>query len=156
MDGNDFMMDQQTNDDFEEEIYDEDRYDALNDETFGNDMSDGDWETDHEKYAKFDEVTKKRWPDGTENDDYLTTSAIEPNVFTESLKSLPELERELRQLHTYNHQFDIPPPLQYQNTYNFANQSMCMNLPSNNCGPIRRPIPVQGSNSTSRVKYYIL
>ncbi|XP_025409185.1 protein PAT1 homolog 1 isoform X2 [Sipha flava] len=150
MDGNDFMMDQQTNDDFEEEIYDEDRYDALNDETFGNDMSDGDWETDHEKYAKFDEVTKKRWPDGTENDDYLTTSAIEPNVFTESLKSLPELERELRQLHTYNHQFDIPPPLQYQNTYNFANQSMCMNLPSNNCGPIRRPIPVQGSNSTSR------
>lgn len=29
----------QTNDDFEEEIYDEDRYDALNDETFGNDMS---------------------------------------------------------------------------------------------------------------------
>lgn len=26
-------------DDFEEEIYDEDKYDALNDETFGNDMS---------------------------------------------------------------------------------------------------------------------
>lgn len=26
---------------------------------------DGDWETDHEKYAKFDEVTKNRWPDGT-------------------------------------------------------------------------------------------
>lgn len=27
------------NDEFEEEIYDEDKYDALNDETFGNDMS---------------------------------------------------------------------------------------------------------------------
>lgn len=27
------------NEDFEEEIYDEDKYDALNDETFGNDMS---------------------------------------------------------------------------------------------------------------------
>lgn len=26
---------------------------------------DGDWEADHEKYAKFDEDTKNRWPDGT-------------------------------------------------------------------------------------------
>lgn len=41
-------------------------------------------------------------------DDYLTNSAAETNVFTESLKSLPDLERELRQLHTYSHQYDIP------------------------------------------------
>lgn len=28
-------------------------------------LIDGDWEADHEKYAKFDEVSKKRWPDET-------------------------------------------------------------------------------------------
>lgn len=33
---------------------------------------DGDWETDHEKYAKFDEVTKNRWPDGTVSTIYYT------------------------------------------------------------------------------------
>lgn len=26
-------------------------------------FTDGDWETGHEKYAKYDEVTKKCWPD---------------------------------------------------------------------------------------------
>ncbi|XP_008181887.1 protein PAT1 homolog 1 isoform X3 [Acyrthosiphon pisum] len=152
MDGEDFMTDQQAkfDDDFEEEIYDEDKYDALNDETFGNDMSDGDWEADHEKYAKYDEVIKKKWPDGTEVNDYLANSIPpDPNVFTESLKTLPDLERELRQLHTFSHQYEVPPlplPFQYQNNFNFVNQNYGINLPSNNCGPIRRPIPVQGSN----------
>eukprot|EP00102_Acyrthosiphon_pisum_P022027 XP_016659237.1 PREDICTED: protein PAT1 homolog 1 isoform X4 [Acyrthosiphon pisum] len=111
MDGEDFMTDQQAkfDDDFEEEIYDEDKYDALNDETFGNDMSDGDWEADHEKYAKYDEVIKKKWPDGTEVNDYLANSIPpDPNVFTESLKTLPDLERELRQLHTFSHQYEVP------------------------------------------------
>lgn len=28
-------------------------------------LIDGDWEADHEKYAKYDEVIKKKWPDGT-------------------------------------------------------------------------------------------
>ncbi|XP_060860181.1 protein PAT1 homolog 1 isoform X1 [Metopolophium dirhodum] len=152
MDGEDFLTDQQAkfDDDFEEEIYDEDKYDALNDETFGNDMSDGDWEADHEKYAKYDEVIKKKWPDGTEVNDYLANSIPpDPNVFTESLKTLPDLERELRQLHTFSHQYEVPPlplPFQYQNNFNFVNQNYGINLPSNNCGPIRRPIPVQGSN----------
>lgn len=26
-------------------------------------FTDGDWETGHEKYAKFDEVSKNCWPD---------------------------------------------------------------------------------------------
>ncbi|XP_027844295.1 protein PAT1 homolog 1 isoform X1 [Aphis gossypii] len=156
MDGEDFMTDQQAkfDDDFEEEIYDEDKYDALNDETFGNDMSDGDWEADHEKYAQYDEVIKKKWPDETEVNDYLANSIpSDPNVFTESLKTLPDLERELRQLHTFNHQYEVPPlplPFQYQNNLNFVNQNYGINLPSNNCGPIRRPIPVQGSNPIPR------
>ncbi|KAF0759483.1 protein PAT1 1 [Aphis craccivora] len=156
MDGEDFMTDQQAkfDDDFEEEIYDEDKYDALNDETFGNDMSDGDWEADHEKYAQYDEVIKKKWPDETEVNDYLTNSIpSDPNVFTESLKTLPDLERELRQLHTFNHQYEVPPlplPFQYQNNLNFVNQNYGINLSSNNCGPIRRPIPVQGSNPIPR------
>ncbi|XP_022164660.1 protein PAT1 homolog 1 isoform X3 [Myzus persicae] len=157
MDGEDFLTDQQAkfDDDFEEEIYDEDKYDALNDETFGNDMSDGDWEADHEKYAKYDEVTKKKWPDDTEVNDYLSNSIpSDPNVFTESLKTLPDLERELRQLHTFSHQYEVPPlplPFQYQNNFNFVNQNYGINLPSNNCGPIRRPIPVQGSNPIPRI-----
>ncbi|XP_027844297.1 protein PAT1 homolog 1 isoform X3 [Aphis gossypii] len=157
MDGEDFMTDQQAkfDDDFEEEIYDEDKYDALNDETFGNDMSDGDWEADHEKYAQYDEVIKKKWPDETEVNDYLANSIpSDPNVFTESLKTLPDLERELRQLHTFNHQYEVPPlplPFQYQNNLNFVNQNYGINLPSNNCGPIRRPIPVQGSNPIPRI-----
>jgi len=115
MDGENFLMDQQVkfeNDDFEEEIYDEDRYDALNDETFGNDMSDGDWEADHEKYAKFDEGIKNRWPDGTEIIDDIPNSIAseKTNVFSESLKSLPDLERELRELQMSNScdHYDIP------------------------------------------------
>ncbi|XP_060847034.1 protein PAT1 homolog 1 isoform X3 [Rhopalosiphum padi] len=157
MDGEDFLTDQQAkfDDDFEEEIYDEDKYDALNDETFGNDMSDGDWEADHEKYAQYDEVIKKKWPDETEVNDYLSNSIpSDPNVFTESLKTLPDLERELRQLHTFNHQYEVPPlplPFQYQNNFNFVNQNYGINLPSNSCGPIRRPIPVQGSNPIPRI-----
>uniref|UniRef100_A0A2S2ND48 Protein PAT1 1 n=1 Tax=Schizaphis graminum TaxID=13262 RepID=A0A2S2ND48_SCHGA len=157
MDGEDFLTDQQAkfDDDFEEEIYDEDKYDALNDETFGNDMSDGDWEADHEKYAQYDEVIKKKWPDETEVNDYLSNSIpSDPNVFTESLKTLPDLERELRQLHTLNHQYEVPPlplPFQYQNNLNFVNQNYGINLPSNDCGPIRRPIQVQGSNPIPRI-----
>lgn len=34
-------------------------------------LIDGDWEADHEKYAKYDEVTKKKWPDGTVSIFYL-------------------------------------------------------------------------------------
>jgi len=28
-------------------------------------LIDGDWEADHEKYAKYDEGIKKQWPDET-------------------------------------------------------------------------------------------
>ncbi|VVC26941.1 Hypothetical protein CINCED_3A023024 [Cinara cedri] len=129
MDRDDFLIDQQEkfDDEFEEEIYDEDKYDALNEETFGNDMSDGDWETGHEKYVKFDEVAKNRWPHERE--------PPEPNVFTQPLKTLPELERELQmQINTYNHHYEIPGPspfqqhFQYQHNFNFVNQ---------HCAPVR-------------------
>jgi len=33
---------------------------------------------------------------------------------------------------------------------------MGINLPSNNCGPIRRPIPVSGTISSSRVNNFPL
>lgn len=45
----------------------------------------------------------------------------------------------------------VPLPFQYQNNFNFVNQNYGINLPSNNCGPIRRPIPVQGSNPIPHV-----
>lgn len=44
--------------------------------------------------------------------------------------------------------------LQFQYQNNFINQNFGItkfDLPSINCGPIRRPIPVQGINFTSQV-----
>ncbi|XP_050439252.1 protein PAT1 homolog 1 isoform X2 [Adelges cooleyi] len=151
MDGDDFIAGHQAKfeDEFEEEIYDEDKYDALNDETFGNDMSD-DWEADHEQYARIDEETKKRWPDTELNGDY-TDSLPSDSIFNDPIKSLPDLERELRQLSTFSQQYDIPPNLQYQNNLNFVQQNFG-NVPINDCGPIRRPIPLHGFNPLSRIE----
>lgn len=40
-------------------------------------------------------------------DDFSNSITPETNVFTESLKSLPDLERELRQLNTYNNHYEM-------------------------------------------------
>ncbi|XP_015122120.1 protein PAT1 homolog 1 [Diachasma alloeum] len=42
----------------DDEVGEEDEYDALNDETFGEDATDGDWEQDHEKLAQITESTR--------------------------------------------------------------------------------------------------
>ncbi|XP_050530290.1 protein PAT1 homolog 1 isoform X2 [Daktulosphaira vitifoliae] len=136
-------------DDFEEEICDEDKYDALNDETFGNDMSD-DWEADHEQYAKIDEETKKRWPDGSEMNGDYTDTITSDSIFSEPLKTLPDLENELRQLSIFSHYYENSPHLQFQNHLNLVHQNLDIHVPNNNCGPIRRPTPIQGYNSNAR------
>lgn len=42
----------------DEEYGDEDKYDALNDETFGSDAIAEDWEQDHEKLAQITESSR--------------------------------------------------------------------------------------------------
>ncbi|XP_011299426.1 protein PAT1 homolog 1 [Fopius arisanus] len=42
----------------DDEVGEEDEYDALNDETFGEDATDGDWEQNHEKLAQITESTR--------------------------------------------------------------------------------------------------
>ncbi|XP_063986492.1 protein PAT1 homolog 1 [Diachasmimorpha longicaudata] len=42
----------------DDEVGEEDEYDALNEETFGEDATDGDWEQDHEKLAQITESTR--------------------------------------------------------------------------------------------------
>lgn len=42
----------------EEDEFEEEEYDALNDETFGPDANIGDWEEDHEKLAEITESNR--------------------------------------------------------------------------------------------------
>lgn len=42
----------------EDDIGEEEEYDALNDETFGPDATIGDWEKDHEKLAEITESSR--------------------------------------------------------------------------------------------------
>lgn len=42
----------------EDDIVEEEEYDALNDETFGSEAAIGDWEKDHEKLAEITESTR--------------------------------------------------------------------------------------------------
>lgn len=45
----------------DDEDFEEVKYDALNDETFGSEsLTEGDWEQDHEKYAEITESTRPR------------------------------------------------------------------------------------------------
>ena len=42
----------------DEEYGDEDKYNALNDETFGAEANNGDWEQDHEKLSQINESSR--------------------------------------------------------------------------------------------------
>lgn len=42
----------------DEEFGEEEKYDAFNDETFGSEAPDGDWERDHEKLAQITESSR--------------------------------------------------------------------------------------------------
>lgn len=51
----------------DDELGEEEEYDALNDETFGSEATMGDWEQDHEKLSQITESTRPYHQNATNN-----------------------------------------------------------------------------------------